>query len=56
MLAALQEAGWGDLLRRMAEGGAGRFPARPGWSVAIVLTVPPFPATMPAEQVKSFGS
>ncbi|MBK1659026.1 phosphoribosylamine--glycine ligase [Paracraurococcus ruber] len=47
VLAALQPAGWGDLLRRIAEGGAGSFPAHPGWSVAIVLTAPPFPATQP---------
>ncbi len=44
VLAALQRDGWGDLFRRMVEGGAGGFATRPGWSVAIVLTVPPFPA------------
>jgi phosphoribosylamine--glycine ligase len=44
VLAALQRDGWGDLLRRMAEGGAEGFATVPGWSVAIVLTVPPFPA------------
>jgi phosphoribosylamine--glycine ligase len=49
VLAALQLDGWGDLMVRMAAGpSAGRtegFTARPGWSVAIVLTVPPFPAS-----------
>ncbi|MBP0494010.1 hypothetical protein [Roseomonas indoligenes] len=44
VLAALQPDGWGDLMARMATGGTERFTARPGWSVAIVLTVPPFPA------------
>jgi len=48
VLAALQRDGWGDLLARMADGGAGRFAATPGWSVAIVLTTPPFPATLDA--------
>ncbi len=51
VLAALQSAGWGDLLARMtgapaapAAAPAGdAIPTRPGWSVAIVLTVPPFP-------------
>jgi phosphoribosylamine--glycine ligase len=47
VLAALQRDGWGDLLARMVEGGAGRFATLPGWSVAIVLTVPPFPAERP---------
>ncbi|MBY0338515.1 MAG: hypothetical protein K2X11_18015 [Acetobacteraceae bacterium] len=46
VLAALQPAGWGDLFRRMAEGGAARFPTDAGWSVAIVLTIPPFPAAI----------
>jgi phosphoribosylamine--glycine ligase len=44
VLAAMQRDGWGDLFRRMAEGGAEGFATTPGWSVAIVLTVPPFPA------------
>jgi phosphoribosylamine--glycine ligase len=48
VLAALQPDGWGDLMARMAAGSSaattGRFTTRPGWSVAIVLTVPPFPA------------
>ncbi len=49
VLAAMQRDGWGDLLARMAaHGGEGRggerFATLPGWSVCIVLTVPPFPS------------
>ena len=48
VLAALQRDGWGDLLARMVAGPSAGPPAHfatlPGWSVAIVLTVPPFPA------------
>ncbi len=47
VLAALQRDGWGDLFARMARGGETRFAAEPGWSVAIVLTIPPFPASRP---------
>jgi phosphoribosylamine--glycine ligase len=47
VLAAMQRDGWGDLFRRMAEGGSEAFTTTPGWSVAIVLTVPPFPAVDP---------
>ena len=47
ILAAMQVDGWGDLLDRMARGAGGRFRAAPGWAVAIVLTIPPFPATAP---------
>ncbi len=43
VLAALQRDGWGDLLARMAAGEGGGFATLPGWSVAIVLSVPPFP-------------
>ncbi len=43
VLAALQCAGWGDLLERMAGTGRGPVPVDSGWSVAIVLSVPPFP-------------
>jgi phosphoribosylamine--glycine ligase len=48
VLAAMQRDGWGDLFRRMAEGGSDGFATTPGWSVAVVLTVPPFPAVDPA--------
>ena len=44
ILAAMQADGWGDLLHKMAWGGAERFRTVPGWAVCIVLTVPPFPA------------
>ncbi len=47
ILAAMQPDGWADLLDRMARGAGGRFRTAPGWAVAIVLTVPPFPATAP---------
>ncbi len=43
VLAALQPDGWGDLLARMVAGQGGTFATLPGWSVAVVLTVPPFP-------------
>ncbi len=48
VLAAMQRDGWGDLFGRMADGGAEGFATTPGWSVAVVLTVPPFPAVDPA--------
>ena len=46
ILAAMQPDGWGDLFRRMIERDRQprRFRTDPGWSVAIVLTIPPFPA------------
>ena len=47
VLAAMQAAGWGDLLGRIVAGDFNGFETRPGWSVAIVLTVPPFPHTFP---------
>ena len=47
ILAPLQTAGWGDLFTRMLQGGAGSFPTAPGWSVGIVLTIPPFPEERP---------
>jgi phosphoribosylamine--glycine ligase len=58
VLAAMQRDGWGDLFRRMAEGDAVGFGTTPGWSVANVLTVPPFPAVdasaTPADDVPLF--
>ncbi|MGK7871544.1 hypothetical protein, partial [Falsiroseomonas sp. E2-1-a20] len=57
VLAAMQREGWGDLFLRMLEG-ATDFPTTPGWSVATVLTVPPFPAVdadaTPADDVPLF--
>ncbi len=44
VLAAMQADGWGDLLDRMARKASGRFASVAGWAVAVVLTVPPFPA------------
>ncbi len=43
VLASLQRDGWGDLFGRMLDGRGDRFASVPGWSVAIVLTIPPFP-------------
>jgi phosphoribosylamine--glycine ligase len=43
VLAPLQSGGWGEVLRRVREGTSDAFAALPGWSVAIVLTMPPFP-------------
>jgi phosphoribosylamine--glycine ligase len=58
VLAAMQPDGWGDLFRRMAEGEAADFRTTAGWSVANVLTVPPFPAVdadaTPADDVPLF--
>ena len=57
ILAAMQADGWGDLLHRMAAGAGGRFRTLPGWAVAIVLTMPPFPAwgdASPAEDAPVF--
>jgi phosphoribosylamine--glycine ligase len=43
VLAPLQRDGWGDLLRRLRDRDSDGFRVTPGWSVAIVLTIPPFP-------------
>ncbi len=43
VLAPLQSHGWGDLFRRIRDRSAGSLPTLGGWSVAIVLTIPPFP-------------
>ena len=45
VLDPLQEAGWGALFRAMLEGGAERHATRPGFSVGLVVTTPPFPYT-----------
>ena len=45
VLEPLQEVGWGALLHGLATGALDRLPARSGFSVGIVLTVPPFPYT-----------
>ncbi|MBC7800803.1 MAG: phosphoribosylamine--glycine ligase [Gemmatimonadaceae bacterium] len=47
ILAPLQRDGWGDLLGRMMRRDSVRFTTAPGWSVGIVLTVPPFPDELP---------
>jgi phosphoribosylamine--glycine ligase len=44
-LEPLQATGWADLLALMARGPAAGFETRPGFSVGIVLTTPPFPYT-----------
>jgi phosphoribosylamine--glycine ligase len=43
VLDPLQETGWAELLRMMAGRSGSAFAARPGFSVGIVLTTPPFP-------------
>jgi phosphoribosylamine--glycine ligase len=43
VLEPLQATGWADLLALLARGSAASFETRPGFSVGIVLTVPPFP-------------
>ena len=48
VLAALQTGGWGGVLAAMVDRHSTRIATAPGWSVAIVLTVPPFPGTAAA--------
>ncbi|HWT13213.1 MAG TPA: hypothetical protein VN231_10710 [Allosphingosinicella sp.] len=43
VLEPLQDLPWADLLRSMTSPSTRRFPIRPGFSVAVVLTTPPFP-------------
>lgn len=43
VLDPLQETGWADLLRMMASRSARTFAAVAGFSVGVVLTIPPFP-------------
>jgi phosphoribosylamine---glycine ligase len=45
ILEPLQAIGWAELFRAMAERSSGSFPVRPGFSVGVVLTTPPFPYT-----------
>ncbi|MGZ3327466.1 MAG: hypothetical protein ACXU85_09910, partial [Xanthobacteraceae bacterium] len=46
----LQEIAWGDLLAAMVNRSATGFATRPGFSVGIVLTTPPFPYPRPQVQ------
>jgi phosphoribosylamine--glycine ligase len=43
VLEPLQATAWADLLQRVASGRGVPFEARPGFSLGIVLTTPPFP-------------
>lgn len=43
VLEPLQACGWGDLFARLLSGQGGRFATRPGFSVGVVMTTPPFP-------------
>jgi phosphoribosylamine--glycine ligase len=43
VLEPLQDIGWGALFRAMLDRSTDRLPTRPGFSLAIVLTTPPFP-------------
>ena len=43
ILGVLQPAGWADLFQRMLDPTSVSFPARLGYAVGVVLTVPPFP-------------
>jgi phosphoribosylamine---glycine ligase len=45
ILEPLQETPWGELFGRMARRSGPAFATRPGFSVGIVLTTPPFPYT-----------
>jgi phosphoribosylamine---glycine ligase len=44
-LEPLQESSWAELFQMMVSGTDGPFRTRPGFSVALVLTTPPFPYT-----------
>jgi phosphoribosylamine--glycine ligase len=43
VLEPLQAEGWGALFARMLARAGGTIPTRPGWSVCVVLSTPPFP-------------
>jgi phosphoribosylamine--glycine ligase len=45
ILEPLQAIGWGELFRAMAERSSRSLPVRPGFSLGVVLTTPPFPYT-----------
>ncbi|MEA3064805.1 MAG: phosphoribosylamine---glycine ligase [Sphingomonadales bacterium] len=45
VLEPLQDTGWADLFAAMSRRSATSFPVRPGFSIGIVLTTPPFPYT-----------
>ncbi|HEX8261497.1 MAG TPA: hypothetical protein VF547_01335 [Allosphingosinicella sp.] len=45
VLEPLQAIGWADLFLAMARRSAAEFPVRPGFSLGVVLTTPPFPYT-----------
>ena len=47
ILTPLQETAWGDLFAAMVSRATTGFATRPGFSVGIVLTVPPFPYPRP---------
>jgi phosphoribosylamine--glycine ligase len=43
VLEPLQAIRWGELFRRLIAREGGRFPTRPGFSLCVVLSTPPFP-------------
>jgi phosphoribosylamine---glycine ligase len=48
ILDPLQDIGWGDLFRAMIDRSRDSFDTKPGFSVGIVMTTPPFPYSRPA--------
>jgi phosphoribosylamine--glycine ligase len=48
ILDPLQQTAWGDLFYAMATRSAETFATRPGFSVGLVLTTPPFPYSRPS--------
>jgi phosphoribosylamine--glycine ligase len=50
ILNPLQETTWGDLFHSMVTRSASTFRTKPGFSVGIVMTTPPFPYARPAVQ------
>ena len=47
ILTPLQETAWGDLFKAMVTRSASGFATHPGFSVGVVLTLPPFPYPRP---------